>query len=105
MFSLSIPAYHAEVSKMLADTDPATWRAYLRFHLVDDASPYLSDAFVQENYNFYGKVLGGQKEIKARGKRVLQTNHRQCGAAMGQTYVKVPVRPDARRVGKGVCST
>ncbi len=32
MFSLAIPAFHKEVDRMLADTDVAIWRAYLRFH-------------------------------------------------------------------------
>jgi putative endopeptidase len=88
-FSLAIPAFHQEVSKMLAGTDPATWRSYLRFHTIDGASPYLSDAFVNENYNFYGKELRGQKEIKPRWKRVLGTIEGQAGEALGQMYVKV----------------
>ncbi len=88
-FSLAIPAFHQEVSKMLGDTAPATWRSYLRFHTVDSASPYLSQAFVDENYNFNGKVLNGQKEIKPRWKRVLRTIEEQSGEALGQMYVKV----------------
>src|SRR3546814_7973433 len=55
--TLAIPAIHEEVDEMLADTAPASWQAYLRVHTVDKASPYLGDAFVQENYNFYGKAL------------------------------------------------
>jgi putative endopeptidase len=88
-FSLAIPAFHQEVSKMLADTVPATWRSYLRFHAVDGAAPYLSEAFVNENYNFNGKILNGQKEIKPRWKRVLGTIEDQAGEALGQMYVKV----------------
>ena len=88
-FSLAIPAFHQEVSKMLADTVPATWRSYLRFHAVEGAAPYLSEAFVNENYNFNGKILNGQKEIKPRWKRVLGTIEDQAGEALGQMYVKV----------------
>ena len=88
-FSLAMPGFHQEVSKMLGDTDPAIWRAYLRFHTVDGASPYLSDAFVNENFNFYAKTLRGQKEIKPRWKRVLDTVENQAGEALGQMYVKV----------------
>ncbi len=88
-FSLAIPAFHQEVSEMLGDTAPATWRSYLRFHTVASASPYLSDAFVNEDYNFNGKVLNGQKEIKPRWKRVLDTVETQAGEALGQMYVKV----------------
>jgi putative endopeptidase len=89
MFSLSVPAYHAEVSKMLAEVPASQWQSYLRFHLIDGAAPYLSDDFVQANYEFYGKTLGGQKELRERGKRVLGTIDGQVGEALGQMYVEV----------------
>ena len=95
-FSLAIPSFHQEVSKMLGDTDPATWRAYLRFHTVDGAAPYLSDAFSNEQFNFYSKTLRGQKEIKPRWKRVLDTVESQSGEALGQMYVKVAFSPEAK---------
>jgi len=88
-FSLAMPAFHQEVSKMLGDVPVDQWKSYLRFHTVDAASPYLSDAFVQENYEFNGKTMQGQKELKERGKRVLDTVENQAGEALGQMYVKV----------------
>ncbi len=98
MFSLAIPAFHQEVSKMLADVPAEQWKNYLRFHMVDEASPYLSDAFVQENFNFYGQAMRGQKQIKERWKRVLGTIENQAGEAFGQMYVKVafPAESKAR---------
>ncbi|MBD8636840.1 MULTISPECIES: M13-type metalloendopeptidase [unclassified Stenotrophomonas] len=95
-FSLAIPSFHEEVSKALGDTDPAVWKAYLRFHTVDSASPYLSDAFANENYEFYGKTLNGQKEQKPRWKRVLGTIENGAGEAFGQLYVKVAFSPEAK---------
>ena len=95
-FSLAIPAFHEEVSKMLADTDPAQWRAYLRFHTVDGAAPFLSDAFVTENFNFYNKTLRGQKEIQPRWKRVLGAINGQAGETLGQLYVKVAFPADSK---------
>ena len=98
MFSLAIPAFHQEVSSMLADVPVEDWKAYLRFHAVDDASPYLSDAFVQESYDFYNKTMRGQKEQKARWKRVLGTLENGAGEAFGQMYVDVafPAESKAR---------
>lgn len=89
MFSLAIPAFHAEVSKMLADVPAAQWKSYLRYQTIDGASPFLSEPFVQENFNFYRKALRGQKEMKPRWKRVLDTVEGQAGEALGQMYVKV----------------
>ncbi|KWS03819.1 Metallopeptidase [Lysobacter capsici AZ78] len=88
-FSLAMPDFHKEVSKMIADTPAATWQAYLRYHTVDDASPYLADNFVAEHYEFHNKTMRGQKEPKARWKRVLGDIDDQAGEAMGQLYVKV----------------
>lgn len=88
MFSLAIPEFHQEVDKMLVDVPATTWQSYLRFHTVDQASPYLSEAFVNENFNFYNKTLRGQKEIKERGKRVLGALNNAAGEAMGQMYVE-----------------
>jgi putative endopeptidase len=88
-FSLAMPAFHQEVSRMLADAPVAEWRSYLRYHLVDDASPYLSEAFVAEHFDFHDKTLAGQKEPKPRWKRVLGTINDETGEAMGQLYVDV----------------
>src|SRR5690606_12333460 len=71
LFSVSVPDYFKEVDAMLADVPVEQWKSYLRFHVVDGASPYLSDAFVQQHYEFHNKTLSGQKEMKPRWKRVL----------------------------------
>jgi putative endopeptidase len=89
MFSLAMPDFHKEVSKMLGDVPAAQWQSYLRYRTVDLASPYLSDAFVQENFSFYNQTMRGQKELKERGKRVLATIEGEAGEAMGQLYVDV----------------
>ena len=96
MFSLAIPAFHAEVSKMLVDTPATAWKSYLRFHLVDSASPFISKPFVQENFNFYSQTLRGQKEMKPRWKRVLTTIEGQTGEALGQMYVKVAFSAESK---------
>ena len=81
---------------MLAEVPAAQWQSYLRFHTVDGASPYLSDAFANEHFDFYGKAMRGQKEIKARGKRVLDTLNASAGEALGQIYVDVAFSPEAK---------
>jgi len=96
MFSLGMPAFHQEVNKMLGDVPVTEWQSYLRFHLVDDASPYLSDDFVNESFEFYSKKLSGQQENKARWKRVLGQIENGAGEAMGQAYVKVAFPPESR---------
>lgn len=89
LFSVSVPDYFKEVDAMLADVPVDQWKSYLRFHVVDGASPYLSDAFAQQHYEFHNKTLSGQKEMKPRWKRVLDTINDQVDEAMGQMYVDV----------------
>jgi putative endopeptidase len=96
MFSLAQPDFHKEVNAMLADVPVATWQAYLRFQAVDNAAPFLADAFAQENFNFYGKTLRGQQEMQPRWKRVLNTINGQMGEALGQEYVQVAFSPEAK---------
>ena len=95
-FSVSIPDFFKEVDKMLVDVPVEQWKSYLRFHVVDGASPYLSDAFAQENFAFYNQALSGQKEMKPRWKRVLGTIDDEVGEAMGQLYVKVAFPPESK---------
>ena len=87
-FSLAQPAFFAEVDKMLGDVPASTWQAYLRFHAVDDASPYLSSAFEKANFDFYNATLRGQKEMQPRWKRVLESVNTGIGEGLGQLYVE-----------------
>lgn len=96
MFSLAIPAFHREVNQMLADVPVPQWQSYLRYHLVDDVSPYLSEPFATEHYEFHDKTLAGQKEQSPRWKRVLGAINDGAGEAMGQLYVDVAFPPSSK---------
>jgi len=86
-FSLSQPKFFAEFDQMLAGTPVAEWQAYLRFHAIDGAAPYLSKPFQQEDYAFNEKTLNGQQAMQARWKRVLGTVNGSMGMALGELYV------------------
>jgi putative endopeptidase len=86
-FSLAQPGFFTEMDKMLKDVPASTWQAYLRFHTVDDAAPYLSSAFEKANFDFYGTTLRGQKEMQPRWKRVLDSVNGSIGEGLGQLYV------------------
>lgn len=96
-FSLSQPKFFAEMDKMLADVSAADWRAYLRFHVLRGAAPYLSDPFVDESFAFYGKTLRGQQELKPRWKRALESVEDGMGMALGELYVAKYFPPEAKQ--------
>jgi putative endopeptidase len=95
-FSLSQPKFFAEFDKLLAKAPIAQWQAYLRFHTIDDASPYLSQDFQDNKFDFYGKTLAGQPEQKPRWKRVLTAVNQSMGQALGQLYVDKVFKPEAK---------
>jgi len=87
-FSLAQPGFFAEVDAMLADTPVEAWQAYLRFHALDDAAPYLAAPFEQASFAFNSQTLRGQKEMQPRWKRVLGSVNNSMGEALGQLYVQ-----------------
>jgi putative endopeptidase len=95
-FSLSQPKFFAEFDKLLASAPISQWQAYLRFHAIDDASPYLSTAFQDNRFDFYGKTLAGQPEQKPLWKRVLGAVNESMGEALGQLYVAKEFTPEAK---------
>jgi putative endopeptidase len=95
-FSLSQPKFFAEFDKLLATAPISQWQSYLRFHVADDASPLLSKAFQDNQFEFYGKTLSGQPEQKPRWKRVLNTVNGSMGMALGQLYVDKMFKPEAK---------
>jgi len=95
-FSLSQPKFFAEFGKMVKDVPAEQWQAYFRAHLIDGMSPYLSDKFANEQFDFFGKTLHGQQEQKPRWKRVLGTTEGGVGEALGQMYVKQYFPPESK---------
>ena len=71
-------------------------KAYLAWNVVRAAYPYLSDDFVAEGFNFYGKVLSGTEELQPRWKRVVNNVSEALGEAVGQMYVAKYFPPQAK---------
>ena len=99
-FSLSQPKFFAEVDAMLKDVPADQWRAFLRFHTIDAASPYLSKPFADEHFAFYDQKLNGQKEQRVRWKRVLDAINENMGMALGELYVAVAFPPESKARAK-----
>jgi predicted metalloendopeptidase len=94
------PDFFKEVDHQLAATPLADWKIYLRWHVIHQAAPALSDAFVQENFNFYGKQLSGAKELQPRWKRCVQSTNQEIGEALGEVYVRKYFPPEAKARAK-----
>ncbi len=74
----------------------ADWKTYLRWELVHQFAPALSQPFVDANFEFFGTALTGQKENKPRWERCVSSTDRHLGEALGQLYVEKYFSPAAK---------
>ena len=88
--------FFKEVNSRLADEPLENWKSYLRFHVADRYAPYLSSAFVQENFDFYSKYLRGAKEQQPRWRRCVRYTDSDLGEALGQAYVAKVFSPELK---------
>lgn len=90
------PKFLQEVDRQLSAGSVAEWKTYLKWHLFNSAANSLSDPFVQENFDFYSKYLGGAKEIKPRWKRCVENTDALLGEALGKKYTDKYFPPAAK---------
>ena len=87
-FNIAQPKYFAAVSSVLADTDVEVLKAYYAWHEINSAAAYLSDNFIDANFDFYGRLMSGREVNRPRWKRVTSTVDGAMGEALGQLYVE-----------------
>ena len=85
---MDAPGFLKAVDQEIQKATLAQWRSYLRWHVLHDAASLLSDAFVNEDFNFYGKTLTGQLQQKPRWNRCVALTDRELGEALAQAYVQ-----------------
>jgi putative endopeptidase len=81
------PSFFEGLSKLIANFEADKWRSWLTWHIISGASPYLTKALVDENFNFYGTTLSGIPKLKERWKRGVGLVEGALGEAVGQIYV------------------
>ena len=82
------PEALAEAAQIL-DTLPAEQQVlYLQWKLINHAAGCLSDAFVEQDFDFYGRTMSGAQEMQPRWKRAVSTVSGVLGEAVGQMYVE-----------------
>jgi putative endopeptidase len=82
------PPFFAGLSALLENFDPAPWKAWMKWQLISGAAAYLTDDFVNQNFDFYAKTLSGTPEIRLRWKRAISFVEGALGEAIGRIYVQ-----------------
>ena len=83
------------------DTELATqpieaWQAYFAYHLIHAASSTLSQAFEDEDFDFWQRYLNGTKEPRPRNMRCVAATDRALGDLLGQKYIQLVFGADAK---------
>ncbi len=81
------PDFFKSVNEQLNRVPLDDWKVYLRWKTINTYAPGLTKAFVEEDFNFNGKYMSGQKEMEPRWKRCVRSTDASLGMALGKLYV------------------
>ncbi len=81
------PSYFSHLAGVLDEVSIDDWREWLLSHVLRSAAAYLTDDFVEANFDFYGRTLSGTPELRARWKRGVALVEGALGEAVGKEYV------------------
>lgn len=90
------PSFFAGLDELLTPDELGAWKSWARWHVVSSRAAYLSEAFVAENFAFYGTVLSGTPQLRERWKRGVGLVNGALGEAVGKLYVAEHFSPTAK---------
>ncbi|MFQ5554468.1 MAG: M13 family metallopeptidase [Acidimicrobiia bacterium] len=95
--NLHEPQYFADLARIISQQPVESWKSYVRWHILRATASTLPAQFEDEAFDFYGKTLGGQREQKARWKRVLAAASGDIGEQVAQLYVAAAFSATAKQ--------
>lgn len=75
-------------SEIIENVSIKEWRKYLLWKVISGFAGILPNQFAEQSFEFYGKTLMGQKEMKPRWKRALGFVEGTIGFALGEIFVE-----------------
>jgi putative endopeptidase len=95
--NVDFPPFIRAMESILVQTSLDDLKTYLAWHLVHDSATVLPTAFLEENFNFYGKTLNGTKEMRVQWKRCVDQVDRQLPDATSQKFVEKTLGEEGKR--------
>ena len=89
------PDFFRGLDRLIAATPLADWQSYLRFKVLEDAAPTLTQAFADEDFAFSSRMSGARAQLP-RWKRCQRATDGDLGDLLGQAYVARHFTPQAR---------
>ncbi|MBD3851008.1 MAG: peptidase M13 [Acidobacteria bacterium] len=90
------PSFVEGFNKIFDATSLDDWKTYLRWNLLNNYASYLDSSLDDQNFDFYGRTLEGQKEQRPRWKRGVDVVSGSLGEVIGKVYVKRYFPPEAK---------
>lgn len=90
------PEYFDHIHAIFAENNLKVLKTYMRWEVMNSSASYLSDAYYNLSFDFFGKTIQGLKEPKPRWKRVIGNVNGDIGELLAQEYVKVAFTPEAK---------
>ncbi len=81
------PSFVEHLDGVLTEVALDDWKAWVVSRVLRSMAPYLTDDFVESNFDFYGRTLNGTPELRARWKRGVAFVEGAMGEAVGKEYV------------------
>ncbi len=95
-FVIAQTDYFAELGNIIQAIPLDQWKTYLRFKTLKAFAPYLSDAIVEEDFDFQRRTLRGQEELRDRWKRGVRLVNSSLGEMVGELYVARHFPPESK---------
>lgn len=86
--NISAPEFFKTLSKVIETYNLPAIKDYLVWRYASSSARALPKAFVDENFDFYGRILTGTQELRPRWKRCVQMTDAELGEAIGKRYVE-----------------
>ena len=98
------PKFLQQVNKELKTAPLAVWKTYLKWQLIDAASPWLAKPFAEEAFAFKDKTLGGASEMAPRAQRCLASTETLLGEAVGRKFADKYFPPAAKAKAREIAN-
>lgn len=96
-YIVSEPAFFTALGQLIKSEPLSSWKAYLRYWTISQHAPYLSQPFVEQNFDFFGRTLTGAQQLQPRWRRCVRAADRDLGEALGQAYVTKAFLGDSKQ--------
>lgn len=90
------PSFFEGLGTLLVEDRLEDWKAWLRLQVIRSSAPFLSQAFVDANFAFYGTEMTGVPVNRERWKRGVSLVEAALGEAVGKVYVERHFPPRAK---------